>query len=89
MQLFSKAACYLCTPICSITLRSSKSGSKGHWRNLHGHSTVTACSRWLAVDTEEVNASEDLLKRASTSGVAKDEAFDARAFRRSLNRTGR
>ena len=49
----------------------------------------TVASVRLAVDTEEVKASEDLLKRASRSGHATDESFDARAFRRSLNRTGR
>jgi hypothetical protein len=42
-----------------------------------------------AVDTEEVQASEELLDRAATSGANAPEAFNAKAFRRSLNKTGR
>lgn len=42
-----------------------------------------------AVDTEEVKASEDLLERAATSGAQAPANFNAKAFRRSLNKTGR
>jgi hypothetical protein len=43
----------------------------------------------ITVDTEEVKASEELLDRAATSGANVPEAFNAKAFRRSLNKTGR
>ena len=36
-----------------------------------------------------MKASEELLDRAATSGANAPEAFNAKAFRRSLNKTGR